>query len=162
MSDSSEPYQMLSYRFDADTYRRQLANLPRLPPGCRIERMTESLVDLIDQDPESGILWYFDSVEHFCEQGLGYVLFEGDEAASYCFTAFVGAGASDPHLATREPFRRKGYATHVTAAYIAGCLDAGMEPTWHTWAGNTASDRLAAYLGFQSIGQFTAYRLCRA
>ena len=160
MGDSSVPYQMLSYRFDKISYK-QLPNLKKLPPGCRMERINESLVELIDQDPESGILWYFDSVDHFSKQGLGYGLFEGNALASFCFTALVGAGWSDPQLKTGELFRRKGYATQVTGEYIAGCLDAGLEPTWHTWPGNTASERIAAHVGFRLIGEFTVYELRR-
>lgn len=160
MRDSSEPYQMLSYRFDENSYNK-LSTPTKLPPDCRMERIDESLAHLIDQDLESGILWYFDSVEHFCEKGLGYGLFEGDHLASFCFTGVVGAGWADPQLKTGELFRRKGYATQVTAAYIAGCLDAGLEPTWHTWPGNTVSERLATHMGFRSIGEFTVYSLRR-
>ena len=160
MRDSSEPYQMLSYRFEENSYKR-VSTPTNLAPGCRVERINGSLADLIDQDPESGILWYFDSVEHFCREGLGYGLFEGDNLASFCFTALVGAGWADPQLRTGEPFRRKGYATQVTAAYIAGCLSASLEPTWHTWPGNTVSERLATQMGFRLIGEFTVYMLKR-
>lgn len=161
MGDSSHPYRMRSYRLDKNAYRKW-SSPTKLAPGCRLERIDASLADLIAQDPDSGILWYFDSVEHFCEQGAGYVLFEGDNLASYCFSVLVGAGRADPQLKTDEHFRRKGYATQVTAAYITGCLAAGLEPTWHTWPGNTASERLATRMGFRSIGAFTVYSLRRA
>ena len=160
MRDSSEPYQMLSYRFDENSFKK-ISTPTKVAPGCRLERINESLADLIDKDPESGILWYFDSVENFCREGLGYGLFEGDNLASYCFTALVGAGWADPQLRTGELFRRKGYATQVTAAYIVACLAASLEPTWHTWPGNTISERLAAHMGFRVIGEFTVYMLER-
>jgi len=160
MGDSSKPYQMLSYRLDKSVFRKQ-SNHTKLPHNCRVERFDESLAGLVDRDPDSGILWYYESIEQFCENSLGYGLFEGNDLASFCFTVLVGGGWCDPQLKTGEAFRRKGYATHIVAEYIARCLDAGLEPTWHTWPGNEVSERLARHMGFRLIGEFTVYRVAR-
>ena len=155
-SQTWHPYRISSYRIDTGAFHRGSSALPSLPAGCRIERVTEAHADVVHQHG-TGILAFFGSVERFCERGLGYFLFEGDELASWCVTSFVGGGACDASLQTLEPFRRKGYATQVAAAFINGCLEVGLTPIWHTTPGNNASDRVAERMGFASIGLFTMY-----
>jgi GNAT superfamily N-acetyltransferase len=154
--EASRAYEIMSFRLDESAFREALASLPPLPAGCRIERVTEAHADLA---PGSGILAFFGSVERFSRHGLGFFLFDGDEVASHCVTSFVGSGACDASLVTREAFRRRGHATQVAAAFVSACLDEGLEPIWHTTPGNVASDRVAARLGFTAIGTYTMYEI---
>ena len=152
------PYQMRSYRLSEDRFQEARSVLPAPPQGCRIVRIT---ADLLARHPGNPCLCFLESEQSFVQDGLGFVLLDGDELASSCITSFVGNGTCDVSLATREEYRRRGHATQVTAAFIQGCTDIGIQPVWHTTADNAASDAIAARFGFELLGSFTMYRVRR-
>ena len=161
MGDRSAPYQMYSYRLNENTFRQNSARLARLPSGCRLERIEESHVNLVTQNPRMGILAFWNSLKEFVDKGLGICLFEGEELASWCLTSFVGDGKCDVSLQSVEKFRRRGYATLATAAFVESCIEDGLTPVWHTTVGNAASDNIAQRMGFELIGEFTMYSIER-
>ena len=110
--DLSEPYKILCYDHQPNDRRPPLSL--SLPEACRIERIDKDLAELVANDDDSGLHWYFDSTEHYLEQGLGFAVLRDTDLAGYCFTCFVGGGTSDAQLRVFEPFRRKGLATSLS------------------------------------------------
>ena len=161
MADRSTPYQMRSYTFTEELFRQNTTGLDRLESGCRLERITESHADIVARNPGMGVLAFFNSLNEFVNKGVGICLFEGDELASWCLSSFVGDGKCDVSLHTVEKFRKKGYATLTTFAFIEACIAEGLTPVWHTTTGNVASDRIAERMGFERIGDFTMYTIHR-
>lgn len=145
-----------SYRLDELAFHQARQGLPEEPASCRLEPIT---TDMIATVQGLSCLAFFETAETFAADGLGCVMLEGNELASSCVTSFVGDGTCDASLVTREAYRRKGHATLVSAAFIAGCLARGWEPIWHAEDSNVASNRIAKKLGYEQLGTFSQYKV---
>ena len=151
-------YKMNSYRLDVDHFRSAQSTLPPVPEGCQLLPIT---VEIIQRVKGLSCLAFFETAEAFVEDGVGSILLAGDELASSCVTSFVGDGTCDASLVTADKHQRRGHATLVSAAFIASCLERGIEPIWHTTPGNVPSDRIAQKLGYELLGAFLMQRLHR-
>ena len=154
---AARPYAIHTYRLDESLRRQGLATLPPVPEGCEVQRITAPTLE----HRHNECLVFFGTPEAWERHGVGYALLERGEVASACVTSFVGNGTCDTSLTTLEPFRRRGYGTQVSAALVQGCIDAGLEPIWHTTPDNVASDRIARRLGYEVLATCTMYMVRR-
>ncbi|MFC1525553.1 GNAT family N-acetyltransferase [Candidatus Latescibacterota bacterium] len=150
------PYAIHTYRLD-ESRRQGLAALPPVPDVCEVYRITAPMLS----HRHNECLVFFGTPEAWERHGVGYALLEEGKVASACVTSFVGNGTCDTSLTTLEPFRRRGYGTQVAAALVQACLDAGIEPIWHTTPDNVASDRIARRLGYDVFATCTMYEVRR-
>ena len=88
---------------------------------------------------------------------LGFCLRQGAEVVSICCSLIAGNGLRDISVATAEGFRKRGFATLVTAAFLDRCAAKGVTPVWHCSPENFASNALARKLGFEEKGDFQAF-----
>jgi predicted GNAT family acetyltransferase len=78
---------------------------------------------------------------------------------STCFSVFAGGGRREIGVDTHPQYRRRGFATLVTSAFISQCLRDGVEPMWECWADNAPSVELAKKLGFERVRDYPVYFL---
>jgi 3-dehydroquinate dehydratase len=100
---------------------------------------------------------FWRNLEAFISRGKGFVLTNGEEIVSLCFSGFVSENIHVMDIETKESHRRKGYAEIVSQAYIADCIDEGFRLHWDCMAENYASIRLAKKLGFKKSHVYTLY-----
>jgi L-amino acid N-acyltransferase YncA len=62
-------------------------------------------------------------------------------------------------METEPEFRRKGFASIITAKLIDYCLERDLEPIWACRDGNKASYNLAVKLGFEPVAYLPYYEL---
>ncbi len=74
--------------------------------------------------------------------------FAGDRAVSFCYAGPVTERWWDISIDTLDSHRRQGFATACVVAEIVRRRAMGLDPVWGALAGNLASFRLAARLGF--------------
>ncbi len=159
--EQSKGFRMKTFRLDAERFSANRNWSEKVPKGCRMLRVDESLFDRIVNTyrPRLGFLW--PRREKFLSEGLGYALLEGEQIASLCHTTFVGGGECDIALTTGPEYRRRGYATLTTAAFIDTWLSMGLVPQWHCTPDNAASIAIAARMGYQELGEFFMFSIDR-
>lgn len=134
------------FAFDADAFRQRAAALVQpLPEGYVLRPLDEATALQAGGIPE---LW--GSVEQFLRHGWGYCVLRGDEFVSSCQTVFVGAGAAEIGVGTREPYRRQGFARAVALATLQESLRRGILPE-SGCVYNPASGALGQSLGFTPL-----------
>jgi len=66
---------------------------------------------------------------------------------------FMSNEVQEPSIDTLPEYQGKGYAKMACTAMIRELIDNDVCPLWMTSAGNTASIRLAASLGFKKFSE---------
>ena len=96
-----------------------------------------------------GFPWLIDEVDDLqpC-----YAIVRGGEAVALCFCARRGARAAEAGVETLEPYRGRGYATAVTAAWALAVRALGLIPLYSTSWDNLASQGVARRLGLICYG----------
>jgi RimJ/RimL family protein N-acetyltransferase len=105
----------------------------------------------------SKLAQFWGSVGKFLNSGLGYVLVDGREIASLCYSGFVAGKIHVIDIETEVSHRRKGYAEAVARAFVAECVVKHLQPHWDCMAENMASVRLAEKLGFTRSHMYRLY-----
>ena len=138
------------------TDRSPAVNLDRLaviPPGYRIERFDQWLAQQVE-----GFDYYvkmFGSLEQALQNMIGYCLMEEDKIVSEAIAAPLTRGVAEMGVETVENYRKKGFATVISAYVIRECEALGYRVFWNTAQQNAASIALARRLGFQTEQPFT-------
>ena len=66
---------------------------------------------------------FWDSVEDFCDMGIGFSLFHKNELASTAFSSYIHGSDLELGMETIEKYRGKGFAIHVCSALIDYCIE---------------------------------------
>jgi ABC-type amino acid transport substrate-binding protein len=85
-------------------------------------------------------------------QPLAALILDGT-AVAVCASVRITPRAHEAGVETAMPFRRRGYAIVVVAAWAAAVRELGAEPIYSTTWQNTASRAVASSLGLVSIGR---------
>jgi hypothetical protein len=104
---------------------------------------------------------FWDSVNDFIENGVGFSLFYNNKLASTAYSAFIFNDKLELGIETVDEFRGKGLAHYTCSRLIDYCIDNNYEPIWSCRLENTASYRLAEKLGFEPSAEFPYYRLSK-
>ena len=112
----------------------------RTPAGYCIRRMDRELAEQV------GVVGAWSNVERFLEKGFGFCVIRDDEIVSCCDTVFVGDNRAETSIETNERYRRQGFGTLATCAFIEHCLEQGIRPEWGTFFDQAAM--MALKLGF--------------
>jgi RimJ/RimL family protein N-acetyltransferase len=128
---------------------------------CRLQKVDRHLLSGLSAT-NRGFLFpkltqFWGNLDAFLKTGLGYVLGDGEEIASLCFSGFVAGNSHVIDIETKASQRGKGYAETVARAFIAECLEKHLQPHWDCMAENTASAGLAEKLGFSQSRVYTLY-----
>lgn len=96
---------------------------------------------------EEKILHFWDTVDTFLEQGLGYLAERDNHVVSVCFSAFIAGQTHAIDIGTLEGYRRSNYGTAVAHALVQEYIQRGIEPYWDCTPENTGSKRIAEAVG---------------
>lgn len=100
---------------------------------------------------------FFKSYEDFSENGLGYVVYNGNRLVCIASSYVAYRDRIGITIGTLDEHRRKGLAAACAARLILDCLDKGIEPEWE--AANMASVALSEKLGYRFDKAFDVYSL---
>jgi len=154
-----ESSQQWVYTLPSTTH--ELLLQPKLVGNCKVKIIDRRLfVELSTESKEFLLLRireFWGDLEAFLNNGLGYVLVDGDEIVSLCLSGFVAGNTHAIDIETKESHRRKGYAELVSHAFVADCIKRRFQPHWDCMAENTASVQLAEKLGFRKNHVYTLY-----
>jgi hypothetical protein len=99
----------------------------------------------------------FTSIESFLNNGIGYVIMQGNEIISGASSYSYCKGAIDITIGTKEEFRKKGLALACASKLILECLDNNIYPRWD--ASNIESVALAEKLGYHFDKEYEVYSI---
>ncbi|MCZ7543059.1 MAG: GNAT family N-acetyltransferase [Anaerolineae bacterium] len=128
----------------------------RAPTDARIVPLDRALAARVDRDlhpvPFIEIDWV--DYDRYARHGFGFCLLVGRAIASAVYAIAVSATHAMVNVFTAARFRRRGFATRVSARFIAHCLENGHLPVWDCDRVNVASAATAARLGFVEARPF--------
>lgn len=130
-----------------------------LPAGYKLCEIGNELTEKLNGSITPYFSW--DNSVDFLEKGKGYCIVEGNNAASWAFTAAVSSEEIDIGIETVSEYRHLGLAAVVAEKMIQYCFDQHKRPVWACHADNIASRKLAEKLGFVKISECrTVKRIC--
>ena len=110
----------------------------------------------IDADLLRQTEWYADTLHAFGSEvawtthGVGRCLLERSRVVAESMAGPRTRGLLEMGVATRGPYRRRGYGTLVSRHVARACEAAGDRVWWNTAASNLPSERIARALGFRT------------
>jgi GNAT superfamily N-acetyltransferase len=126
--------------------------LQKLPDGCEVQPLDRRLFERSeDRDFYSGL---YGSAERALEHVSARFLMCGDEICCEAYAYFAALGTIEIAVSTREPYRRRGYATIACAALIQECERQGYQTYWNCAKQNLASADLARKLGYRAEREY--------
>jgi GNAT superfamily N-acetyltransferase len=121
----------------------------RLPPDATIVPMDRAMAEMVDQkDFLPFISMFWSGYDRYVKHGFGFCLMVGDQLASSIFALATSSKHALISVETQEQFRRRSFATLVSARFIEHCLENGLLPVWDCDRANVPSAATAARLGF--------------
>lgn len=87
---------------------------------------------------------------------FGFCAVNETEIVSECISVAVGAGEAEIGINTNEMYKRRGYATKVSNAFIDYCIANDIRPNWSCWPFRKESINLAGKLGFEEKEEISA------
>lgn len=98
------------------------------------------------------------SVQDFLEKSFGVCIVHGDELAGWCLSEYNTPDSCEIGIETREPYRRRGFATLMTTALVEEAQARGIAHVgWHCWASNKPSAKTALKAGFELVADYPVY-----
>jgi predicted GNAT family acetyltransferase len=107
---------------------------------------------VVISDPELLSATFGGSAESWAESAPCLAIMDDGQPVSACFSARTSPRASEAGVETLPQFRRRGYASAVTAGWAQHVRAAGRIPLYSTSWDNLASQRVAPRLGLQLYG----------
>jgi GNAT superfamily N-acetyltransferase len=151
-----QPRQRVFYR----TGRLAKTDKPEpLPAGFTISEIAAGFDELgalgnFDEiEAEIGSTWT--SIADFRRAGFGYCVHDGRTIACWCTAEYVSDGQCGIGIETAPAFRRRGFATAATVAFITHCSAHQITPHWDAWADNTPSIAVAEKTGFRKVDSYS-------
>lgn len=102
---------------------------------------------------------FWNNASEFLTRGVGFALMVKDQAAAIAFSSFMHDEMLELGMETKLEYRRRGFASIISAKLIEYCLERGLEPVWACRQGNLGSYNLAIKLGFEPIAYLPYYEL---
>ena len=104
---------------------------------------------------------FWDTAEDFCENGVGFSLFDNSILATTAFSSYKHDNEFELGMETLPEFRGKGFAQYTCSAIIDYCIENNYEPIWSCRFENIGSYKLAVKLGFEPTLKLPYYRLSK-
>lgn len=106
---------------------------------------------------ESTILEWWESIEDFFENGVGFCIIHNQAAVCTCVTSFRGVDSMESHIQTLENYRKRGLATIAVSEFLKYCIDNNYEPYWDCMEKNYGSRALAEKFGYDKAFEYVLY-----
>ncbi|HEY6609188.1 MAG TPA: GNAT family N-acetyltransferase [Candidatus Limnocylindria bacterium] len=133
---------------------------PALPAdGSSLVRLDRASLPLTEWYEDT--LFAFGSMEAWEELGVGFAMMVDGGVASESVAGPRCRGLLEMGVVTREPYRRRGYGTLVSAAVARACEARGDRVWWNANSENEPSIRIARHLGFRNERRYEVIA-CRA
>lgn len=123
-----------------------------LPAGYSLYEIDDELLARLNGNITPYFSW--DNSGDFLEKGKGCCIVEGNNIASWAFSAAVSSEEIDIGIETAAVYRHLGLAAIVAEKMIQYCLDQHKRPVWACHADNIASRKLAEKLGFAKVSEY--------
>jgi RimJ/RimL family protein N-acetyltransferase len=156
--DPSRPvikHKRINFRFVPKKYARARKDLNL--KAHDFQRIDENMFSNIRGSVVPKKFW--DGASDFRQKGIGFSLLKNGRIAASSFSSFVHDNMLELGMETEPEFRRKGFASIITAKLIDYCLERNLEPIWACRGGNKASYNLAVKLGFEPVAYLPYYEL---
>lgn len=141
--------------FDLDRLDSYIAGLPE---GYEMRKISsQEYKDAKNNYWSSYFVNSFDDEEHFLENGLGYVIYQGEELVSGCSAYGFSNGYLEVEVITKIGHKRKGLGIAACAMFIKDCVSRGIYPNWD--AANMHSVELAQKLGYHFVREYKVYQI---
>ena len=102
---------------------------------------------------------FWNNASDFALYGLGFSLIYENQSVAVAFSSFVHEQLFELGIETKAEYRKRGFASIVSAKLITYCLANDLEPVWSCRLGNHGSYNLALKLGFEPIAYLPYYDL---
>jgi RimJ/RimL family protein N-acetyltransferase len=128
------------------------------PEGARLATLDEELLPRTEWYEDT--LHAYGSLEAWDQNGIGRCLLVGREVAAEAMAGPRVRRIMEMGVATRGPYRRRGYGTLVSQHVARACEAGGDHVWWNTSADNIPSQAIARRLGFRRERRYdlVAYR----
>ena len=136
--------------------------LPAPSPGIAIVPMDRALAERTDAGLGEHIGSFWGGYDRFLAGGFGFCAMDGAAIAGVAYAAGASRRFANISIFTVPPYRRRGLATLLAAAFIRGCLERGLVPTWDADRDNVASAAIALRLGLREYPGFVQLSPARA
>lgn len=129
------------------------------PDGLRLAILDDALLPHTEWYADT--LHAFGSIEGWTANGVGRCLLDGSTVVAESMAGPRARGVLEMGVATRGPYRRRGYGTLVSRHVARACEAAGDRVWWNTSESNVPSQRIARALGFRTERWYdlVAYRI---
>lgn len=98
------------------------------------------------------------SVEEFLAHSFGIAALHGNRFAGWCTSEYNTGDRCEVGIGTEEPYRRRGLAAAMGAAFIELAHSRGVRRIgWHCFARNEGSVATALRLGYQKTADYSAW-----
>ncbi|MBI9093022.1 MAG: GNAT family N-acetyltransferase [Desulfobacterium sp.] len=104
---------------------------------------------------------FWNNASDFALHGVGFALMLEDQAVAVAFSSFMHDEMLELGMETKSDYRRRGFASIISAKLVEYCLERGLEPVWACRRGNHGSYNLAVKLGFEPVACLPYYELLR-
>ncbi|MFW6287581.1 MAG: GNAT family N-acetyltransferase [bacterium] len=105
----------------------------------------------------SAIYEWWDSIEDFLNNSIGYCIIHNDTTVCSCLTSFMTKDMMESHIKTREEYRKRGLATRAVAEFLKYCGDNDYTAYWDCMEANYGSRALAEKFGYSKEYDYKLY-----
>lgn len=106
---------------------------------------------------ESAIYEWWDSINDFIKNGVGFCTLYKDTAVCSCVTSFMTDNSMESHIKTSDNHRKKGLATKAVAEFVKYCKSNGYVPYWDCMEKNYGSRALAEKFEYNKEFEYFLY-----
>lgn len=102
---------------------------------------------------------FWNNASEFLMRGVGFSLMAEGQTVATAFSSFIHDKMLELGMETKSEYRRRGFASIVSAKLIEYCLERELEPVWSCRQGNLGSYNMALKLGFEPVSCLPYYEL---
>lgn len=139
LSNGCITIQRKTFKFNKDRYKEAKYKEIILSKGFELRKIDQKLINDYKE--------YIEIIKY--PSNFGFCVVNDVEVISECKSVAVGCREAEISIGTKDNYRRNGYATKATIAFIDYCLENNMTPCWSCWPFREESINLAGKLGFE-------------
>lgn len=145
--------------FDKDLFKEYVQTPYQIYTGYEVHRIDERIVEIDKEMIIKGeILKFWESLEKFFQNGLGYCVLKDNAIIGTCISVFVSGQEFEIGINTYgTEHRGKGLASVMAREFICECLENNATPHWTTEDFRKDSIAIAEKMGFLQQPKYIAY-----
>ncbi|MBS4175009.1 GNAT family N-acetyltransferase [Bacillus sp. FJAT-49736] len=146
------------FTFHKDQFHK-LSLRKTAPSGYSLRKIDLSVIQKdLSNIIKNEILKFWDSLQSFLDNGIGYCVLNNNEVIGTCISVFVSENEYEIGINTYQTEHRgKGLATLMAASFIQDCIAIGGNPHWTTESFRRDSIAIAEKLGFEKLEHYPVY-----